>query len=448
MAYIDLDLPTHPLFLLAAMALAGLLVAFWVLVLGRVAGSLAKRSENTLDDDLARKLPLPLAVLSGLITSGAILASLSDQFDPDVIHETRRILLIVFVITGAWGLLRVLRMGLGRLAKRKVRFQPAARVTARVVSVLLYAMAFLTILSEYGISITPLLTGLGLAALAIGLALQETLANFFSGIWIQTEQPLAPGHYVRLEGQNVEGFVERVGWRTTRIRVLAGSLVVIPNSKVAAATVTDFTLPDAKMSVVMNFRFPFDVEPNRAMALLVEEAKEAAKTTPGLLEDPAPFANATPGIGEYGIGYSLIIKVRGFVDQWNAQTAVTTRVWARLQKEGIRLLYPTRINLQADGADYAPSPVVKAPRKPAKAPEGRDPREIEAEQAKQQIAAQMAVEAAKGKVHADVAAEAERVAQETSPAPQPALAAKEPVVADKEKQPPPPTKKEPGAGSP
>lgn len=416
MAFMEFQLPSNPLLLLVFMAGAAGLVVFVILVLGRLAGSLAKRTTTTLDDDLASKLPLPVAILAGIITAGAILAALSGRFDSGLVTQAQRILLILFVLTAAWAILRVLRMGLGRLAQRKVRFQPAARVTTRVASVLLYALAFLTILSEYGISITPLLTGLGLAALAIGLALQETLANFFSGIWIQTEQPLAPGHYVRLEGQNVEGFVERVGWRTTRIRVLAGSLVVIPNSKVAAATVTDFTLPDPMMSVVMNFRFPFDVDPNRAMTILVEEAKEAAKTTPGLLEDPAPFANATPGIGEFGIGYSLIIKVRSFVDQWTAQTAVTARVWSRLQKEEIRLLYPTRINLQADGSDFAPNPVVKVTRKPVKAPEGRDPREIEAEVAQQQIAAQVAADAAKGKVHADVAAEAERVARgEPSP---------------------------------
>ena len=416
MALTDFSLPDHPLLLLATMALTGVVVGFGVLVLGRLAGSLARRSESTLDDDLARRLPLPLAILSGIVTAGSILAVTSTGLDPPFEQNVQRVLLIVFVLVGAWGVMRVLRLILDRIGRRKVRFQPAVRVTGRLVSVLLYSLAFLTILSEYGISITPLLTGLGLAALAIGLALQETLANFFSGIWIQTEQPLAPGHYVRLEDQKVEGFVERVGWRTTRIRVLAGSLVVIPNSKVAAATVTDFTLPDSKMSVVMNFRLPFDVDPNRAMAILVEEAKAAAKVTPGLLEDPAPFANATPGIGEYGIGYSLIIKVREFVDQWNAQTAVTTRVWARFQKEGIRLLYPTRVNLQADGADFAPSSVAKVSRKPAKAPEGRDPREIEAEQAKQQIAAQTAADAAQGKVHADVAAEAERVAQGKDPA--------------------------------
>lgn len=414
-----IELPSNPILLLTLIALGGVLAGFAVQLMGRLGGALAARSKTPADDAFARRLPLPLSIVAGIVSAGALLSLLEHRLDDEIVLNTRRVLLIAFVLGGAWALLRILRLSLTRLSHRKVRFQPAARVTGRVASALVYAIAFLTILSEYGISITPLLTGLGLAALAVGLALQETLANFFSGIWIQTEQPLSPGHYVRIEagGQTVEGFVERVGWRTTRVRVLAGSLVVIPNSKVAQAVVTDFTLPEPTMSVVMNFRLPFDVDPNRVMAILVEEAKEAAKVTPGLLEDPAPFANATPGIGEYGIGYSLIVKVREFVDQWNAQTAVTARVWHRFQKEGIRLLYPTRVNLQADGADFAPAPVVKV-RRQDKVPEGRDPREIEAEQAKQDIAAQVAADAAKGKVHAEVAAEAEKVAQGGASAPE------------------------------
>lgn len=376
---------------------AGLATALAIFLAGKLLARLARRTKGTLDDQLAHRLPLPAAILAGLLVSSLALGQLQAQFQPAAVELSRRILLVLAVLVGAWGILRVLRVILDRATVRRSRFQPAARVTRRVASAIIYALAFLTILAEFGVSVTPLLTGLGLAALAIGLALQETLANFFAGIWIQTEQPLSPGHYVKLEGQgqNVEGFVERVGWRTTRIRALAGNLIVLPNSKVAQAVVTDFTMPDPTLSVVMQFRFPFDVEPSKAMAILVEEAREAAKTTPGLLEDPAPFANATPGIGEYGIGYSLIIKVREFVDQWNAQTAVTTRVWTRLQKEGIRLLYPTRINLQADGVDFAPSPVVRVSRKPHPAAAGKDPREVEADQAKQDIARRQAEEQAK-----------------------------------------------------
>src|SRR5688572_26818970 len=127
MALTDFQLPSNPLLLLLFMGTAAALVVFLVLVLGQVAGSLAKRTKTTLDDDLARRLPLPVAVLAGIVTAGAILAALADRFDPDVVRQTQRLLLIVFVIAGAWGTLRILRMGLDRVAQRKGRFQPAAR---------------------------------------------------------------------------------------------------------------------------------------------------------------------------------------------------------------------------------------------------------------------------------------------------------------------------------
>lgn len=406
------DLPSNPALLLAVVAGGAVLVGFGVHLMGRLGGALATRSKTTLDDAFARRLPMPLAVVAGIVAAGGLLSLVDHRLDAELVGHARRLLVIAFLLGASWAFLRILRLALRRISDRNVRFQPAARVTGRLASVVVYVLAFLAVLSEYGITITPLLTGLGLAALAVGLALQETLSNFFAGIWIQTEQPLAPGHYVRIESgpQTVEGFVERVGWRTTRVRILAGSLVVIPNSKVGQAVVTDYNLPDPGFSIVMTFRLPFDVDPNRAMALLVEEAIEAAKVTPGIIKDPAPFANATPGVGEYGIGYSLIIKVREFVDQWTAQSAVTARVWHRLHKEGIRLLYPTRVNLQADGTAFAPTPEVRL-RHQAPVPEGRDPREIEAQQAKQDIAVQVADDAARGKVHIEVAKEAEKAAQ-------------------------------------
>lgn len=372
---------------------AGLIVGLLVGFMGRLGAVLALRGKPHPDERLARKLPVPLGVASGLIAALIALDLVAQRVESVLVVQTRRVLVSILVVASAWVFMRVVRLVLERVAQRRIAFQPATLVTNRLVSLWVYAAALLAILHQYGLSITPLLTGLGIAALAVGLALQDTLSNFFAGLWIQTEQPVAPGHYVRIEGQNVEGFVEKVGWRTTRIRVLAGNLVVLPNSRLAQATVTDFTLPQPMMSVVMNFRLPFDVDPQRAMTILVEEAKEAAKVTPGLLADPVPFSNATPGIGEYGIGYSLIIKVREFTDQWNAQTAVTSRIWARLHKEGIHLPYPTRLNLQASGEPFAPKSMVRVSKQVDRTPEGLDPMQKEALEARAQIQQQRAQEA-------------------------------------------------------
>lgn len=371
--------------------LTAALVATFVWLLSGLIGYLAAKTRGTLDDELTKRLAVPGAIAMGAIGAGLVLRTGADAFDPAFFDAAAKTVAVVAILGIAWGVVRTLRALFEQAGRRRPRLKPATLLGSRLTATALYAFAFLTILSELGISITPLLTALGIATLAVALALQDTLSNFFAGIWIQAERGLSPGHYVRLPGENVEGFVEQVGWRTTRIRLLAGNLVVLPNSRVAQATVIDHSLPTPVMSVVMQFKLPFDVDPQRAMTLLVEEAKEAARSTPGLLADPAPFANATPGIGDYGIGYSLIIKVREFTDQWNAQTAVTGRVWSRLQREGIQLLYPTRINLQADGNEFVPRAMARRPPQPITRA-GPDPMQVEAAKAKVEIAAAQAAE--------------------------------------------------------
>lgn len=387
----DLDPSTFSSSMLLGLVFGGALVtavAIWAM--GQFGHLVTGRHQSLVSRHIAERLPAPLGILGGIVVGLLLFRWAEPGLPPTVEPIAQRVAVVLAAATGAWAFVRLARLALQGVAGQRRSFEPASRVGSRLVGLVVYIVALLAILSAYDVSITPLLAGLGIGALAVALALQDTMSNFFAGLWIQTERPVAPGNYVRVEGQNVEGFVEVVGWRTTRIRALAGNLIVVPNSKLAQATVTDFSLPDPSMSVVMTFRMPFDVEPQRAMALLVEEAKEAAKLTPALLESPAPFANATPGFGDSSIGYSLIIKVREFVDQWNAQTAVTQRVWARMQREGIRFAYPTRVNLQGNGEDFVPDIAVRPARRPLRQPEGRDPRAIEADQAKQDIAARQA----------------------------------------------------------
>src|SRR5438093_973928 len=89
---------------------------------------------------------------------------------------------------------------------------------------------------------TPALFGL-LGSLAVALALQDTLGQFFAAIYVAVDQPVRLGDYIRLGGGE-EGFVERIGWRSTRLRMLQNSLIVIPNSKLATSTITNFYLPE------------------------------------------------------------------------------------------------------------------------------------------------------------------------------------------------------------
>jgi len=112
-----------------------------------------------------------------------------------------------------------------------------------VTKIILIAVGGMIFLDNLGISLTPLVTTLGVGSLAVAIALQDTLGNFFAGLYIKADRPVQRGHYVRLESGQ-EGYVDHIGWRSTRIRALQNNIVVVPNSKLAQqTTIVNFHLP-------------------------------------------------------------------------------------------------------------------------------------------------------------------------------------------------------------
>jgi small-conductance mechanosensitive channel len=203
------------------------------------------------------------------------------------------------------------------------------------------SIGFLIILSVLGISIAPLLTALGVGGLAVALALQDTLANLFAGIHLLVEKSIRVGDFVRLEtGQ--EGYVDDITWRTTRVRLLPNNMVVIPNSKLAQSVVTNYYLPEKRMSLLISIGVSYSSDPDNIERILVEEAKKGAVDIPGLLADPEPFVRFIPGFGESSLDFTLICQVKEFTDQYLAQHELRKRIFKRFKREGIEIPFPHR----------------------------------------------------------------------------------------------------------
>jgi small-conductance mechanosensitive channel len=199
----------------------------------------------------------------------------------------------------------------------------------------------LIILSVLGISITPLITALGVGGLAVALALQDTLANLFAGIHILVEKSIRVGDFIRLEtGQ--EGYVDDITWRTTRIRMLPNNMVVIPNSKLSQSIVTNYYLPEKRMSLLIPISVSYSSNPEKVERILIEETKKAVGEIPGLLGDPEPFVRFIPGFGESSLDFTLICQVKEFVDQYLAQHELRKRIFKRFGEEGIDIPFPHR----------------------------------------------------------------------------------------------------------
>jgi small-conductance mechanosensitive channel len=202
-------------------------------------------------------------------------------------------------------------------------------------------IGFLIVLTDLGISITPLITALGVGGLAVALALQDTLANLFAGVHILMEKSLRIGDFVKLEtGQ--EGYVDDITWRTTRVRMLPNNVVVIPNSKLAQSVLTNYYLPEKRMSLLISIGVSYSADPEQVERILVEEAKKGTADIPGLLANPEPFVRFIPGFGESSLDFTLICQVAEFTDQYLAQHELRKRIFKRFKKEGIEIPFPHR----------------------------------------------------------------------------------------------------------
>jgi small-conductance mechanosensitive channel len=201
----------------------------------------------------------------------------------------------------------------------------------------------LVLLSSLGIQITPILTALGVGGLAVALALQDTLSNLFAGMHLLADKPIRVGDFIKLsEGGGVQGFVVDVGWRSTRIRLLENNVVIVPNHKVAQSVITNYDLPETRMSLLVRVSVSYASDPDHVERVLVEEATRAAPEVPGLLGEPAPFVRFIPGFGDCSLDFTLICQVASFVDQYAVQHDLRKRILRRLRAEGIEIPLPTR----------------------------------------------------------------------------------------------------------
>ncbi|HEV8437483.1 MAG TPA: mechanosensitive ion channel family protein [Methylomirabilota bacterium] len=214
-----------------------------------------------------------------------------------------------------------------------------AQTTSRVVVVIVGSLVVLTVV---GVQITPLLTALGVGGLAVALALQDTLANVFAGVHLLADRPFRVGDYVKA-GDAGEGFVVDIGWRSTRIRSLANNIVVIPNQTVAKAAITNYSLPDSRVSVSLKVSVEYSVDPDRVTAVLEDELAKALDTVPGLLREPPPGVSLVHGFGEYSLDFTVAFSVATFVDQYPVQHELRKRILDRFRREGIAIATPTRV---------------------------------------------------------------------------------------------------------
>lgn len=227
----------------------------------------------------------------------------------------------------------------------------ALRVTSLTQNLAQAVVAILGILELlkdlFGVGVAPILTALGVGGLAVALALQDTLSNLFAGFYVAVAGQVRLGDYIKLN-TGEEGYVADITWRSTIIRSLNNNLIIVPNTKLAQAIVTNYNLPEKPMSASLRVDVSYDSDPDQVERLLREVADRASHEIAGMLAEPAPSAAFDPGFGESALAFTLSFQVAEFASQFAVRNELRKRIFRRFREEGIAIPFPTRtVRLEA-----------------------------------------------------------------------------------------------------
>jgi len=298
----------------------------------------AEKTKTKFDDIFVNAADLPLSLL--IFVSGVFV--LDNFFEFGTGGELLQFVDVAFKITAVIAVVlftdRLFKGIIDNYSNKIPVLRDSSGVAHVVVRVVVIGLGILILLDNIGVSITPILASLGIGSLAVALALQPTLENFFSGIQIVIDKPIAIGQFIKLESGE-EGYVEKIGWRSTWIRMLANNVVVIPNKALASAKLLNYYYPQKEMSVLVQVGVHYDSDLEYVEKVTIAVAEEVLKTVVGGVTEFKPFIRYHT-FNDFSIDFTVILRAKEFVDGYLIKHEFVKRLHKRYKEEGIIIPFP------------------------------------------------------------------------------------------------------------
>ncbi len=321
--------------LLLASIIVGEILQF---VLKNYVKKITEKTKTDIDDMLLKIIAVPLQI--AIVVTGLFIASKSLSAAAPYLPLIDNAFFTVVALLAAGTLSKISSVLVNNWLKVQKKFEKTPQLMNKIITIVIYIIAVLTVLRHYGIEITPLIATLGIGGLAVGLALQNTLTNLFAGLHIISDRPVNVGDFIELEG-NISGYVEDIGWRSTRIKTLPNTVVIIPNSKLAESVITNNSLPELEMSTVVQCGVAYGSDLKKVEKVTIEVAKKMQETIPGAVKTFEPFIRYHT-FGDSNINFSIILRVEKFVDKYFLVHEFIKALKERYDKEGIEISWPVR----------------------------------------------------------------------------------------------------------
>ncbi len=211
---------------------------------------------------------------------------------------------------------------------------PIPDLLLSIIRALLVLAALLAVLHLYfGINIAPLLGASALLTAVVGFALQGVLGNLLAGMSLHVVRSVVPGDWVAIG--DLEGEVIQTNWRETRLRTIAGHIMVVPNSTVAGATLHNMSRP----TPLRRHKIPVGASYSDAPGDVIAALLDSAKAVPEVLREPAPSAFLVE-YKDFGINYALRFWTNRYHDRTAVEGDVMRMIWYQFKRRGIEIPFP------------------------------------------------------------------------------------------------------------
>ncbi len=238
------------------------------------------------------------------------------------------------IIAAAFVLVGLVRHFLFDRILRKGAGAQVPKFLGEFVSIAIIVAALLLVLQfSYEIQVPGLLAGAGILGIVLGLALQDTLGNIFSGFAIYFGGQFKAGDWLLVEGQHAQ--IVEINWRSTRLRTTDDICLDIPNSSITKQTVINYNYPTSVHGIRLALGLEYDAAPNLVKKILVE----AALDCPMVLSDPLPNVFLT-NFADFSVTYELRFWLDDHANFNPANSQIRTNLWYSLRRHKIKIPYP------------------------------------------------------------------------------------------------------------
>lgn len=319
------------------------LIAFFLsrlalFIFERVALKIARKTPTKVDEELIERSSFPLTILAFLISLRITVSEI--EFEPFMYEMITSFIYTFVIISLAYIIYVVINTviihGIKKVTKKAKSNidESLLPLLNGVINISVVALTLLYILSIWGIEITPLLAGLGIAGLAVAFALQPILSNIFSGVAMVLDQSVRVNDLVYLDDSH-KGRILKIGVRTTKIRTFDNELIIVPNNKIAESVIQNVALPEPRSRAVIPFSVAYGSDIDKVKKIILKELKAIE-----LIEkDPAPSVRFIE-MGDSGLHFKAYYFVSSFEHRFETIDQANTRIYNALNKAGIEIPFP------------------------------------------------------------------------------------------------------------